>query len=393
MGNPELLLSFKMKPKNTIAAGSRMNGMLQDAAGTTEIQDHAEFNAVRYANCWEDADILMQAMQPKGRHCLSIGSAGDNSFSMLAEGASHVTIAEMNPAQIACIKLRVAAYKTLSHRDFLILLGEKNGDRMALFERCKAELDAESITYWEHFSDHIETGFGKVGKFENYFKLFREKALPWVHSRKTISHLLDPRSRDERESFYERKWNTWRWRLLFKLFFSRFVMGRLGRDPSFFKYVEGSVADRILTRARHALVELEPSENPYLRSILNGNYGISLPHALREENFEKIRSNIDKLTIIEGTLESALTDQKYDAYNLSDIFEYMSDENTQNLLETIHSNSNPSARIVYWNMLAPRESNESLRSKIKPLKQLSEELFQQDKAFFYSKFVVEEVIK
>jgi len=33
----------------------------------TEIQDHANFDAVRYANCWEDADILMQAMQPNRR--------------------------------------------------------------------------------------------------------------------------------------------------------------------------------------------------------------------------------------------------------------------------------------------------------------------------------------
>ncbi len=359
----------------------------------TEIQDHAEFNAVRYANCWEDADILMRAMQPEGRHCLSIGSAGDNSFSMLAEGASRVTIAEMNPAQVACIKLRVAAYKVLDNRELLELLGELEGDRLALFERCKKELDGESIAYWEHFSDHIKTGFGKVGKFENYFRLFREKALPWVHSRKLTSELLESRTREERETFYEKKWNTWRWRLLFKLFFSRFVMGRLGRDPSFFKYVEGSVADRILTRVRHALVELEPSENPYLRYILNGSYGDSLPHALREENFEKIRANIDKLSIIPGTVESALTDQKYDAYNLSDIFEYMSDENTQNLLEKIHSQSSNGARIVYWNMLARRESDQSLRSKIKPLIELSEELFQQDKAFFYSRFIVEEVIK
>lgn len=371
MVNPELLRSLKMK---------------------TEIQDHAEFNAVRYANCWEDADILMQAMQPFGRHCLSIGSAGDNSFSMLAEGASHVTIAEMNPAQVACIKLRAAAYKALSHQEFLVLLGEQDGDRKPLFDRCKNQLDAECIAYWQHFSHHIETGFGRVGKFENYFRIFREKALPWVHSRKTIAQLLEPRTRDEREEFYEQNWNTWRWRLMFKFFFSRFVMGRLGRDPSFFKYVAGSVADRILKRAKHALVELDPSENPYLRSILNGQYGTSLPHALRKENFEKIRSNIDKLSIIQCTVESALTEQKYDAYNLSDIFEYMSDENTQNLLEAIHEQSNPGARIVYWNMLAPRESAVSIHNKIQPLRQLSEELFQQDKAFFYSKFVVEEVI-
>ncbi len=358
----------------------------------TEIQEHATFNAVRYANCWEDADILIQAMQPNGRHCLSIGSAGDNSFSLLAEGASHVTITEMNPAQVACIKLRMAAYKTLSHREFLILLGELDGDRTLLFERCKPELDEKTLSYWMHFMDHVETGFGKVGKFENYFRIFREKALPWVHSRETIRHLLEPRQKQEREDFYESRWNTWRWRLLFRVFFSRFVMGRLGRDPSFFNYVQGSVADRILIRVRHALVELNPVENPYLQYILNGTYGRAMPHALREENFLKIRNALDRITMIEGTLESALTEQKYDAYNLSDIFEYMSDKNTQSLLKTIHARSNSGARIVYWNMLAPRQSAPCLHDKIKPLEQISSDLFQQDKAFFYSKFVIEEVI-
>ncbi len=359
----------------------------------TEIQNHAQFNSIRYANCWEDADILMEAIQPKGKHCLSIGSAGDNSLSMLAEGASQVTIAEMNPAQVACIKLRIAAYKTLNHRDLLILLGEKpeqEVSRKTLFDRCKKELDQKSTTYWEHFPIQIKTGFGKAGKFENYFRIFREKALPLVHSRKTINNLLEIKSPTERQTFYENKWNTWRWRLLFKIFFSRFVMGRLGRDPSFFKYVKGSVAERILTRAKHALVNLDPSTNPYLKWILNGNYGSSLPHALREANFEKIRTNLHKITIIEGTLESALTKNKYDAFNLSDIFEYMSDENTQNLLEKIHSQASPKARIAYWNMLAPRQSNKKLHHKIKPLNNTSSKLFLQDKAFFYSNFIVEE---
>ncbi len=358
----------------------------------TEIQDHAEFNAVRYANCWEDADILMEAMEPSGRRCLSIGSAGDNSFSLLASGASEVVIAEMNPAQIACIKLRIAAYKSLSHYEFLTLLGENEGDREPLYEKCKSQLDENTIKYWNHYAEHIKRGFGTVGKFEHYFSLFRSKALPWVHSKKTIVKQLESKSQQERESFYEKKWNTWRWRLLFKIFFSRFVMGRLGRDPAFFKYVEGSVADRILQRTRHALVELDPSSNPYLHSILTGRYGQHLPHALREENYEEIRTNLDKITIVEGTLESALNDEKYDAYNLSDIFEYMSDENTQSLLESIHQSSNTGARIAYWNMLAPRESSESLRDKIKPMGDLSTKLFAEDKAFFYSKFIVEETI-
>jgi S-adenosylmethionine-diacylglycerol 3-amino-3-carboxypropyl transferase len=358
----------------------------------SEIQQHADFTKVRYANCWEDADILIQALDPKGRHCVSIGSAGDNSFSLLAAGASRVTISEINPAQIACIRLRIAAYKALSHTEFLTLLGENEGDRLALFKKCQPHLDDTTREYWGHFSDHITEGFGRVGKFESYFTLFREKMLPLVHSKPKIRSLLEHRLPEERERFYEKQWNTWRWRLLFKVFFSRFVMGRLGRDPAFFKYVEGSVADRILTRTRHALVHLDPSKNPYLSWILTGRFGNHLPHALREENYDAIRNNIDRLTIDPRSLEAVLQDaeQPFDAYNLSDIFEYMSEENSATILKNIHQHSNLGARIAYWNMLAPRARPETLAAQISSLEELSETLFKLDKAFFYSAFIVEE---
>jgi len=361
----------------------------------SEIQHHADFSQVRYANCWEDADILIEALSPRNRNCLSIGSAGDNSFSLLAAGAKQVTITEMNPAQIACIKLRIAGYQTLTHNEFLTLLGEIESSpdtRYSLYQKCQPALDQETRDYWDHFTPHIRAGFGRVGKFENYFTLFREKLLPLVHSKKTIHDLLTPRSLDERHDFYNSQWNTWRWRLLFRFFFSRFIMGKLGRDPAFFKYVEGSVADRILMRTRHALTELDPSQNPYLHWILTGNYGPNLPHALREKNFSIIRENLHHIHIDPRPLEAVLSNstETFHAYNLSDIFEYMSEENTEKLLRQIHASSEPGARLAYWNMLAPRSRPSTLSALIKPLPKLSQTLFAQDKAFFYSAFITEE---
>jgi len=362
---------------------------------TSEIQHRADFSKVRYANCWEDADVLLAAANPEDKHCLSIGSAGDNSFSLLAAGAKSVHVVEMNPAQVACIKLRRAAYLCLDHAEFLALLGETTlptVQRRALFQRCLPQLDAASIAYWNHHQNAIDKGFTRDGKFESYFTLFRNRVLPLVHKQRRIHDLLEPKSRADRARFYHSTWNTWRWKTLFRVFFSRFAMGRLAGDPAFFKYVEGSVADRILARTRHALIELDPATNSYLRWILTGHYGSSLPHALRQENFTTIRNNIDRLHIVEAPLESALpTLPRLDVCNLSDIFEYMSPENTEQLLAAIISNSNPNARLIYWNMLAPRSRPESLASQLVPLEQLASSLFLQDKAFFYSRLIIEEV--
>lgn len=362
----------------------------------TEVQERADFSRIRYAQCWEDADLLVAALQPEGRTCLSIGSAGDNSFALLAAGARHVHVAEMNPAQVACIELRRAGYLTLEHDTFLELLGIRPSSRReALFARCRNQLPDEALRFWDEHPGEISRGPATTGRFEHYFELFRTRALPLVHSRRRVAALLEPRSRNERETFYEQQWDTLRWRLLFRVFFSRFVMGRLGRDPSFFKYVEGSVADRILQRARHALVELDPSSNPYLGWILNGTFHEALPLALRPGPFESIRDALqaDRLSVHAAPLERVLEDveDRFDAFNLSDIFEYMSEEATADLLERLARQSHPGARLAYWNMLAPRSRPERLASVLKPLEEEATRLFAQDQAFFYNRFVLEEV--
>jgi S-adenosylmethionine-diacylglycerol 3-amino-3-carboxypropyl transferase len=48
--------------------------------------------------------------------------------------------------------------------------------------------------------------------------------------------------------------------------------------------------------------------------------------------------------------------------------------------------------MAYWNMLAPRRRPPVLAERLHPLQELSTTLFRQDKAFFYSDFVVEEII-
>ncbi len=364
---------------------------------TSEIQHRAAFEAIRYAQCWEDSRLLNAALKPAGRHLVSIGSAGDNSFALLAGGAATVTVVEMNPAQICCIELRRAAYLKLEHAEFLELIGSRESDRREkLYRACREILPATCRDFWDGKTEEIGRGIGAAGKFERYFRLFREKVLPHAHNRRKVVSLLEKRTPAERESFYEETWNNRRWRMIFRLFFSRKVMGVLGRDPEFFRYVEGSVGDRILARTRHALVNLDPSENPYLHWILTGTHGEALPEALEEKNFGIIRSGLaeGRLEIVSSPLEELLEtrgERSFDGYNLSDIFEYMSPETTADLLGKIVTASRPGARLAYWNMLAPRSRSDSMADMLRPLEAEAEILFQQDRAFFYSRFLVEEV--
>ncbi|MBV9759374.1 MAG: DUF3419 family protein [Acidobacteriaceae bacterium] len=363
----------------------------------SEISERADFSGIRYAQCWEDADVLVEALDPKPEHaCISIASAGDNTLALVARGPRKVIALDLSAAQLACLALRVAAFRVLTHRELLELLGVRGCEnRLALYERCRRAMGRQELRYWDERKTLIERGVAHAGKFERYFELFRRRVLPLMHGRKTVEQLLTRRTPEEREEFYERTWNTFRWRAMFRIFFSRWVMGRAGRDPEFFRYVEGSVADRILERTRYALVNLDPEDNPYLQWILCGTFRMTLPFALREENFESVRKNLGCLEWRRQSLGELLNEKgedKFDRFNLSDIFEYMPRESFESLLESIAARSNTGARLAYWNMLTPRSRPDSLKTRIASMPDRSRELFQKDKAWFYSAFVLEEIV-
>ncbi len=363
---------------------------------STEVAQRADFSHIRYAQCWEDADILVEALDPKpGQVCLSIASAGDNAFALLSRAPARVIALDLNPAQLACLELRVAAYRSLQHGELLELIGSVPSLRRdGLYQRCRRALSSPVRAFWDAHPGEIARGIGGAGKFENYFAVFRRFVLPLVHSRARVTQLLRGGSPEVRNRFYREHWNSLRWRLLFRVFFSRFMMGRLGRDPSFFRYVEGSVAARIFARAQHALTELDPADNPYLQWILTGQHQTALPFALRAENFDKIRHHLDRLEWWRMPLEDFLAEagpRAIDHFNLSDIFEYMSPENYHALLARLVAAGRPGGRLAYWNMLAPRSRPESMAGELRPLDDLAARLHGEDKAFFYSRFVVEEI--
>ncbi len=169
-------------------------------------------------------------------------------------------------------------------------------------------------------------------------------------------------------------------------------MGRLGRDPAFFDHVEGSLADHVARRLRHAGVDLDPSGNPYLHWILKGTHGAALPLAWRPEHFDTIRSRVDRLDLRCGALEAFVaTGEKADGFNLSDIFEYMPPDVFASVYGSILGAANPDARLVYWNMMVPRRVPSIHAQKVERLIEVEASGKAADKAFFYSDFVVERV--
>lgn len=361
----------------------------------SDIENRADFGAIRYAQLWEDADVLTQGLgECAGGTLVSICSAGDNALAMLTLDPARVVVVDLSPAQIACLRLRLGAYRNLEHAEFLELMGARpSSRRAALLGKALQGLDGETTDFWQGLSGEVaQHGAGGVGKFERYFRIFRRYLLPLVHSRKTIDDIFISRPLEQRQVFLDTRFNTWRWRLLVSVFFSRFVMGRMGRDKAFFDHVEGSPAQHVARRIKHAAVDCDPAQNPYLHWIMKGTHGAALPMPWRAEHFETIRARLERIEIRPGSLEAFVsTGERANGFNLSDIFEYMSPDVYPAVYADILQAAAPGARLVYWNMMAPRRVPVALGGKVETLTALEDHLKAEDKAFFYSDFVIEQV--
>ncbi|MCA9803391.1 MAG: DUF3419 family protein [Cyanobacteria bacterium HKST-UBA02] len=370
---------------------------------TSEIQNRADFTFIRYAQCWEDTEVVLDALAIRpGDTCLSIASAGDNSLALLSRGPEKVIAIDLNPAQLYLTELKARAIEHLSYEQVLCLFGYQRSEDEGLapryvFDLVSPHLSEAARDFFQSNESAIESGIAGSGKFERYFAIFREILLPLAHCKKTIEDLLRPgKSLMERREFYEKRFMTWRFRLLLSIFFSNTVMGALGRDPSFFKYVDSSLPDFLRGSIEHALVEQDPSQNPYLSYILRGRFGDVLPFWLQKKNYEAIKRNIKRLIIKRASLEDFLMSypvsaRAIDCFNLSDIFEYMSEDSYRQALALIQTRSAKGARLAYWNMLVSRHTEAGYDLAIRARETESRDLYRKNRTFFYTDFVLEEV--
>lgn len=357
--------------------------------------EKVDFNFIRYANCWEDPEVLISGLSSKkGNKLLSIGSAGDNSFALLTTEPSTICVIDINPSQLHLIELKKAAIQYLTYNEVLYFIGyteEGNISRQILYKKIKGYLTPEAQRYWNAHLSIIENGLIFSGKFEKYFIFFCTRLLPFIHTKRNIRKLLEQKTESEQNTFYQKHWNTWRWKLLFQIFFSRYVMGRWGRDPEFFQEVKIPVSKYIYLKAQKHLQSSLACKNELLHFTLTGHFKPYMPYYLRTENYDRIKLNLHKIELRFATIEQlAKEDQKFDGMNLSNIFEYMDKKMLTDVANQIDNISNSKCRLVYWNLMVPRRISKILENKFIYLDSVSKNLCEKDKGFFYNQVVVDE---
>lgn len=371
----------------------------------SQIQSRPVFQRILYSQAWEDPQADLDGLRiGSGDDVLAVGASGDNALCFVTAGPRSVTALDFNPTQNHLLELKLSAIETLEAEDVQAFVGARDVDgrrREFFYRQVRPVLSPAAREFWDQSPDLIERGVIHVGRFEGYLNTFRRWLMPFVHGERTRRRLFEHDSLESQREFYRRVWDTRRWRLVFRAFFGKTVMGRLGRDPAFFKYVEvDRVGENFRRRFEHAITEMPTRDNWFLEYMALGAYtdpARRLPPYLRPEHHALLRAKgRETLRLVTGSFEEFLPTQPdgaFSCYYLSDIFEWMSQEAFHALLREFHRCGRDGGRLTWRNLLVPRGHPEALSDLLEHEPALSQAIHRRDRSFVYGAFVVERIKK
>jgi S-adenosylmethionine-diacylglycerol 3-amino-3-carboxypropyl transferase len=370
------------------------------AEPAAKLKQSKVFSDIIYAQCWEDPEMDRRAFNTSPDDVVfSVTSGGCNMLAFLADDPKKVIALDLSPYQNFLLELKMAAFRSLGYEELLAFLGVTDSpERLKMYGWLKPDLTPECREYWDGQPQKIRMGVIHSGRYEKYMRLLK-KWMTLLVGKSLPEELFACQTRAERLELYDRKWNNFRWRFFTKIFLSRRMMSLLFTDK-FFDQLDAdfSFGEHFRRKIERAVTELPLRENYFLAYTLLGRfYDLkNLPVYLRRENFDKIKSRLDRIEIVTGPCETyfqSLPPGSVSKFNFTNIFEWMEPAAFENLLRETIRVASDGAVITYRNLLVPRSRPASLARWIEPQTALAKELLDADRSFIYRAYNVEKIVK
>lgn len=325
------------------------------------------FTGLVYAQIWEDPVVDLEALEiTQDDHIVAIASGGCNVMSYLTQSPASIEAVDLSPAHIALNRLKYAAPRYLPEYDaFFQLFGRANvKGNAALFDTFLVpHLDLDTIDYWnarkgltgrriDMFEQNIYR-FGALGMFIGW----GHRIGGWLGV--DFKKFMQSKSLEEQKQFFEDYVRpALNHRFVRFLASNRASLFGLGIPPQQYEALagaaDGDMHAVLVERTRRLMCDFPISENYYAWAAFNRGYDETgngpLPPYLMRENFEKVRSNSERLTIQNRTVTDLLAHapaKSKDCYVLLDAQDWMTDQQLNDLWAQITRTAKPGARVIY----------------------------------------------
>ncbi|KAB2880136.1 DUF3419 family protein [bacterium] len=357
-----------------------------------KVKDQIELFKLVFTHNWEDPEADRAALKIRNNDAiLAITSGGCNVLGFLLSDPEIIYSIDINPAQSWLLELKIAAIRSLGFDDFIRFAGLKeHGNRLNLYEKMKPFLSKEALLFWNG-QELLTKGFLMNGKYERFIRL-AGKFINVLQGKRRVIGLFKEKSREEQEAYFDTVWNTKRFHYLFKILFNKRMLAKRGLVADYFHFDDGSTsfAESFYNRSKKVFRDIPLKGNYFLSLYLLGKYtnDNEVPDYLKRENFELIKSRVDRIKIItadaQGWLDS-MSAESINCFALSNICELMSKKDTHRLFSAVFRTARKNSRIIFRNLMIPREVPEDLRYSIVKDETLSKEIQFNDRSFVYGK--------
>ena len=268
-------------------------------------------DTINYSAANEDSGSECRALRlGPSDTVLCITGSGARPLSLLTQRPGRVVSVDMNPCQNHLLRLKVAAFQHLDYDALLAFLGvTPSSQRVATYRRLRTNLPSASRTFWDQREVIVTEGVLYAGRWERHFRLLAQ-AVGWARPR--LRHrLFDCRTMDEQAVVWDR-WSRGAWSPFLRLATMRLGWRHVLRDPAFYEHVppDFSIGSYVAGALHRAAGSFLFRDSAFATLLFFGRYHTDgpLPLYLQREHFDTVRSGLDSLRIVDGSLTDALSD-------------------------------------------------------------------------------------
>ena len=329
----------------------------------------------------------------RGDAILCVTGSGARALDLLALDPGRVVAVDVNPAQTALLRLKVEALRALPFDSYARFLGLREAapdERLAFLDSVLRVLPVEDALFWRSRRRAVAGGILWAGRWERTFR--RVGSVSRLLRPRVTARLLASDGLDAQARLVRARWDTPLGRLLACLSLSRPVLRLLLRDPAFFPADSLPAGRYVHERMTAHLTRVLARESFLVGLVLTGRLPeADLPPHLTPEGAERIRRRLARLEAVTADVVELLgaspspsrTPERFDAFSLSDVPSYLTQEAFERLLDGVVSRAAPGARFCVRLFLTRPTVPPRLAGRLVRDGALERRLAEDDHAFVY----------
>jgi S-adenosylmethionine-diacylglycerol 3-amino-3-carboxypropyl transferase len=300
----------------------------------------------------------------------------------------------LNSSHNHLVELKSAALRSFPAGDARAFLGAvpaSAAERERAYAALADGLSPGARAYWDARRKAIADGVLSAGVTEKFLRAIVLAVRLLIHPLSRMRRLLAYGDLEGQIRFFEKEWDTPRWRFLFYLLLNRAVFNRT-YHPGFFANVENPGFSRHFRGLFERTLRHQPGRaNYFLHFLVLGRYDPTVPDALPpylEDGGAAAAGSAERLLLADATFTEYLRAQaasSLDGYSLSNIGEWHDAAMLEDLFAEILRTAKPGAVLCFRNFVGWTDVPARFAAHF-PLDPAGDDLIKKDRSLMQSRF-------